>query len=237
MIDIKNFSYNSSNNLVISNILIENIEDKIITFIGPSGCGKTTILNIISGLITSNESSVSLGHNNIGYMFQEDLLLPWRTLKENVKLGLEILKNDNDKIGEYISSFELSGFENYYPEELSGGMKQRAALIRTLLPSPNLILLDEPFSNLDFDIKIRIQKELLKYQKDKKATVLLVTHDIEDAIVLSDEVIILSDKPTSIKKTIPINFGGVEKNPIEYRKSYKFIDYFTEISKELKYLN
>ena len=207
--------------------------------IGPSGCGKTTLLNILVGLELPTEGKAEfVTKAGIGYMFQEDLLLPWRTLKENITLVYEILNGKTDSgCDKYLNSFGLKGYENYYPNELSGGMKQRTALIRTLLPNPGLLLLDEPFSNLDFDIKIRIQKEILKYQKQNGTTIILVTHDLEDAIALSDEIIILSDKPTIIKKKIKIDFDQMDRNPVELRKSYKFTDYFSLISSELKYLS
>lgn len=235
-IKIKNFSYRANQELVIESFDFDFKENTIYSIVGPSGCGKTTILNILSGIVPSNSILPSL---SIGYMFQDDLLLPWRTLRENITLGIEVLKKEinNIVINSFIKSFDLQNHENYYPAELSGGMKQRAALIRTLLLNPNFLLLDESFSNLDFDIKIRIQKEILNYQKENKTTIILVTHDIEDAIALSDEILILSEKPTTIKKAIKIEFDLDEKNPLEVRKSYKFTDYFTQIIDELKYLS
>jgi len=170
-------------------------------------------------------------------MLQDDLLLPWRTLKENVELGLEVLHKSSDLTDRYIADFGLKGYEHYYPHELSGGMKQRAALIRTLLTEPDILLLDEPFSSLDFDIKLRIQKIILDYQKRTGCLIILVTHDIEDAIALSDEIIILTEKPTTIKKVIKIDSGLRKKDPIEARKSPQFSEYFKQIWSELKYNN
>ncbi|MCK9207390.1 MAG: ABC transporter ATP-binding protein [Salinivirgaceae bacterium] len=239
MITLSNLSFSFQSTSILENLSYSLESNRLYTLIGPSGCGKTTLLNILAGLLIPSSGVIEYRSKiDFGYMFQEDLLLPWRTLKENISLGLEILKKEDDNGCEkYIDAFGLKGYENYYPTELSGGMKQRTAMIRTLLLKPDILLLDEPFSNLDFDIKIRIQKELLKFQKENKTTILIVTHDLEDAIALSDEILILSDKPTTIKKSIKIDFDQFEKNPLEIRKSYKFTDYFSQISSELKYLS
>jgi len=226
---------------VISDLEFTIEKNNIYSILGPSGCGKSTILNLISGLLFPDSGKITIAEaKRIGYMLQENLLLPWRTLKENSLLGVEILKNhfvNNEKeIKKYFDLFDLNGYENYYPDSLSGGMKQRAALIRTLLFSPDILLLDEPFSNLDYDIKLKVQNHILEYFYRKKATILLVTHDIEDAIALSDKIFILSEKPSSIKKTIDVDLGLQLKNPIEARLSPKFNLYFKEIWEELKYL-
>ena len=172
---------------------------------------------------------------------QDNLLLPWRTLTENALLGEEIINGKrletNILLDHYFQAFELEQFKESYPHASSGGMRQRVALIRTLLVNPSLLLLDEPFSNLDFDIKLKIQRFLLNYQEQNGTTILLVTHDIEDAIGLSDRVIVLSDKPATIKAEIPIDLDIAMRDPVEARKSPKFREYFIQIWDELKYLN
>lgn len=241
IIEINNVQKSFPNLQVISNIGLTLANKKIYSILGPSGCGKSTILNLISGLLKPDYGKIIINKDvRIGYMLQENLLLPWRTLKENSILGVEILNNlstkNEEKIKEYFQLFDLIGYENYYPDSLSGGMKQRAALIRTLLFSPDVLLLDEPFSNLDYDIKLKVQKHILDYFYSKGSTILLVTHDIEDAIALSDHIFILSEKPSSIKKVIDIDLGLKKKNPIEARLSPKYNSYFKEIWEELKYL-
>jgi len=240
-ITIERLTKSFNNNIIIEDLSLTLESNGIYSIIGPSGCGKSTILNMISELLTPDSGKINTNKSiRLGYMLQENLLLPWRTLKENSLLGVEILNNqsvkNDDKIKNYFKLFDLNGYENYYPDSLSGGMKQRAALIRTLLYSPDILLLDEPFSNLDYDIKLKVQNYLLKYFYEKKATILLVTHDIEDAIALSDKIYILSEKPSSIKKSIDVDLGLQHKNPVEARLSPKFNSYFKEIWEELKYL-
>jgi NitT/TauT family transport system ATP-binding protein len=236
MIKVTNLSKCFNNSTIISDFSFDFNEESIYCILGPSGCGKTTLLNVLSSIYYSDSGSIELKINaNIGFMFQEDLLQPWRTLRENVELGLDVLNKTSAATDRYIEDFDLKGYEDYYPDELSGGMKQRAALIRTLITEPDILLLDEPFAGLDFDIKLRIQKIILDYQKRTKCLIILVTHDIEDAIALSDEIIILTEKPTTIKKVLKIDSGLREKDPIEVRKSPQFSNYFKEIWNELKY--
>jgi NitT/TauT family transport system ATP-binding protein len=240
MIEVKinNWRFVNSVENIIDRIYIKFNENLIYTIIGPSGGGKTTFLNLISRLLENKNGIIKIDKDKqIGYMFQEDILLPWRSLIENIELGIDVLNLVSHELYYYIDAFDLNGYENYYPHELSGGMKQRAALIRTLLPNPDILLLDEPFSNLDFDIKLRIQKYILDYQRKTKCLIILVTHDIEDAIALSDKVIIFTEKPTKIKKVIDIDNSMKEKDPIEARKSPEFSKYFKEIWNELKYNN
>jgi NitT/TauT family transport system ATP-binding protein len=238
MITITNLSFSFNNLEIFNNLSLTLKRNEFYCVLGPSGCGKSTLLNIIAGIIDLKSDNVQVDRNgNIGYLFQEDLLLPWRTLKENIELGLDVLKLESNETNKYIKSFDLKGYEKYYPNELSGGMKQRAALIRTILPKPNILLLDEPFSNLDFDIKLRIQKDLLYYQQETNCLIIMVTHDIEDAIALSDKVIVLTEKPTTVKKIIDIDTRIKKKDPIEARKSPEFSNYFKEIWNELKYNN
>jgi NitT/TauT family transport system ATP-binding protein len=214
---------------------------KITTLLGPSGCGKTTLLNIISRVELPDSGKIHFQSENVslGYMPQESLLLPWRSLRENARLGAEIAgthADTEDAIQQYFAAFDIEGFLDIYPDSSSGGMKQRVALIRTLLPRPTFLLFDEPFSNLDFDIKLKVQKHLLDYHNCNAATTLLVTHDIEDAIAMSDTVVIFSERPAAVKAVLHIDLGIPAHNPVAARKSPRFRDYFAQIWDHLKYL-
>lgn len=244
IINIDNITKYFNSLLLFDKLCIKIDTGSIVSLIGPSGCGKTTLLNIISSIDYPNYGKIKFTHEKklaIGYMMQDALLLPWRTLSENALLGTEIIPNDyhetKEKFVSYFQAFELSGFEKNYPDGSSGGMKQRVAIIRTLLLKPEILLLDEPFSNLDYDIKLKIQRHLLDFHRQHGTTIILVTHDIEDAIALSDRVIVFSGKPTAIKAEITIDMGLSQRDPVEARKSPKFRDYFVRIWDELKYLN
>lgn len=214
--------------------------ETVTTLVGPSSCGKTTILRLIAGLEQPTRGTIEIGKQPVGYAMQQSPLLPWRTLAENAALGLELLCGGADDKGalidSYFANFGLSGCQHLLPESSSGGMKQRVSLIRTLVPKPALVLLDEPFSSLDFDIKLKVQRELIKFQREQRAAVILVTHDIEDAIALSDKVVILSEKPTRIKREVYIDLGIAQRDPVKARMAPAFRQYFIEIWNELKYL-
>lgn len=190
-------------------------EGKFISIIGPSGCGKSTLFNIIAGLIKPSIGEVLLdGKNiigssgNVGYMLQKDLLLPWRNIVNNVILGLEIKGVSKAEATKralpLLEKYGLGGFENHYPDELSGGMRQRAALLRTLLYEQDIILLDEPFGALDAQTRLLMQEWLLDIWGDFKKTILFITHDIDEAIFLSDEIYILTPRPGTVKEKVEI---------------------------------
>ncbi len=215
-----------------------------VAIIGPSGCGKSTLLNIVAGLINADGGRVlhARGADQpIGYMMQDSLLLPWRTLWKNAMLGAEIVGLDPQKAGEECTAFfeelGLSEARSYLPAVTSGGMARRTALIRTLVAGPAVVLLDEPFSGLDYDIKIRTQRLLLRQQQRAGWGVLLVTHDIEDAIALADRLLVLSGKPTYVKREFPISRGDGERDPLKIRSSESFARQFAEVLTELRYLN
>jgi NitT/TauT family transport system ATP-binding protein len=240
----KTFNKNGTLVTVFQNFSVVYHRSELTTLVGPSGCGKTTLLNIIAGLETPDNGQITKPDRiaqRLGYMMQDPLLLPWRSLEENAMLGAEVLNAKSEKynvtLDNYFSSFDLSTQKINYPDTSSGGMRQRVALIRTLIPQPTLLLLDEPFSNLDFDIKLKIQKQLIHYQQENNATIILVTHDIEDAIALSNRVIVLSERPAVIKTDIAIDLGTGKRDPVVARKSIKFREYFIQIWDELKYLN
>jgi len=240
MIELKNLSFGFKDLSLFSDLSYSFEKGKFYSIVGPSGCGKTTLLNLISGLLPPIDGNIVFSETGVlkSYMMQTDALLPWRTVEENIRLVFEILKRETkeETIKSYLKTFELADFAGYYPNNLSAGMKQRVALIQSLIPNPDILLMDEPFSNLDFDIKLKIQKNIVEYLENKNTTTIMVTHDIEDAVVLSDYIIVLTEKPVSIKNVFSIEFPDEEKNPIELRKSHKLRDYFVEIWDELKYL-
>jgi ABC-type nitrate/sulfonate/bicarbonate transport system ATPase subunit len=189
---------------------------RFVSLIGPSGCGKSTIFNIIAGLLEPTAGQVLIDGvqatgtiGSVGYMLQKDLLLPWRTVLDNVILGMEIqgvpLRQARGRALPLLQRYGLAGFEHFYPSALSGGMRQRAALLRTLLFDTNVILLDEPFGALDAQTKLQMQEWLMQLWSDFGKTVVFVTHDIEEAIFLSDEVHVMGTRPGRIVDTIPVS--------------------------------
>lgn len=218
-------------------------KNEFVSIVGPSGCGKSTLLSIIIGLIPPDKGAVYINGKKIsgicsevGYMLQEDYLFEWRTVYKNVRLGLEIkgIINDNskDQIFELLDSYGLAEFAEHYPGELSGGMRQRVALARTLATDPEILLLDEPFSSLDYQTKLTLEEEMAGILKKEKKTAVLVTHDIAEAISMGDRVIILSKRPAKIKKIIEIDFPD-EMTPLQKRNKKIFQEYFDQIWKEL----
>lgn len=202
----------------LSHINLSVEEGRFASIIGPSGCGKSTLFNIIAGLLLPSSGEVTADGEPIagrtgyvGYMLQKDMLLPWRTIADNIILGLEVRKIPKKealaRALPLIEKYGLKGFENHYPEELSGGMRQRAALLRTLLYDRDIILLDEPFGALDAQTRLSMQNWLLEIWRDFGKTVLFVTHDIDEAIYLSDDIYVFTPRPGRIraKITVPID--------------------------------
>lgn len=248
LLDINNLSLTyhtrSGETKAINDISLSVNRGDFISIVGPSGCGKSTLLSLICGLleptegqILINDEPVSGTNSLIGYMFQKDELLQWRTVLSNIYLGLEIqnkLTTDNiEYANELLKSYGLSDFKDYYPSQLSGGMRQRVALIRTLTLKPELLLLDEPFSALDYQTRLRVSDEVYRILKKENKTVILVTHDLAEAISMGDKVIVLSERPSDIKNIIPINFDIDNRTPFTVRKIPQFQDYFDIIWKEL----
>ena len=200
--------------------VLENIQHRIengrfISIIGPSGCGKTTLLRIIAGLEKASAGKVFLdgkelvqGTEKVGLVFQEYALFPWRTTLGNIEMGPEIKGVEKEirrsKAMEYIKTFNLSGFENRYPRELSGGMKQRVAIARTLIMNPRVVLMDEPFGSLDSQTRNGLQEFLLGIWERRRDTILFVTHNVDEAVFLSDQIIVLSKRPARIFKTFEV---------------------------------
>ena len=214
-------------------------EGEILVLLGPSGCGKSTILNIISGLLEPTQGSVDTHGKKIGYMFQKDHLFEWRTIMKNITLGLEIqhkLTNEaQEEIKRLLEIYDLWDFRNNFPRELSGGMKQRVALIRTLALNPDILLLDESFSGLDYQTRLIVTDDIYKIIKNENKTSILVTHDISEAISLADTVAVLSHRPTTIQSVhkITLTLEG-DKTPLTARLAPEFKDYFDLFWKELQ---
>ena len=228
----------------LSNISFQVEDGEFISIVGPSGCGKSTLLSLISGLIEPETGSIKLnGTNihdsstNIGYMLQKDHLFEWRTVYSNVLLGLEIQKKitsrNKDNVDHMLETYGLQKFRDSKPSELSGGMRQRAALIRTLALEPDLLLLDEPFSALDYQTRLSVGDDIGSIIKHEKKTAILVTHDLSEAISLGDRVIILSKRPGSIRKIVPIHIDMEDRTALKSRNAPEFKDYFNLIWKEL----
>lgn len=202
-------------------------EGEILVLLGPSGCGKSTILNIISGLLEPTQGSVDTHGKKIGYMFQKDHLFEWRTIMKNITLGLEIqhkLTNEaQEEIKRLLEIYDLWDFRNNFPRELSGGMKQRVALIRTLALNPDILLLDESFSGLDYQTRLIVTDDIYKIIKNENKTAILVTHDISEAISLADTVAVLSHRPTTIQSVhkITLTLEG-DKTPLTARLAPEF---------------
>ena len=212
--------------------------------VGPSGCGKSTILNLISGLIRPESGrvfiegkSLSQSELNIGYMLQKDHLFEWRTVESNVLLGLEIQHKADAKnrarVDRLLKAYGLSPFKHSRPSQLSGGMRQRAALIRTLALDPALLLLDEPFSALDYQTRLSVSDDIWQIIRREKKTALLVTHDISEAVSMADQVIVLTRRPAGIRRENPITFKLPERTPMASRDMPEFKQYFNLIWKEL----
>lgn len=224
--------------LALDNINFNVKEKEFISIVGPSGCGKSTILTILANILpkTSGKIKYNIKNPKIGYMLQEDALFPWRTVLDNALLGLEIkkelTKETKEKVISLLKKYGLKDFINSYPSSLSGGLKQRVALIRTLATEPDILLLDEPFSALDYQTRLSLSNDLKNIIENEGKTAIMVTHDIAEAISMSDKVIIISNRPGTVKQIIDINLEN-KKTPTENRKDKNFIKYYDIIWKEL----
>jgi NitT/TauT family transport system ATP-binding protein len=215
-------------------------KNEFISFVGPSGCGKTTLLNLIAGLLPISSGRIEINgapaeqsELNMGYMLQKDHLLEWRTIYKNLTLGLEIQhKLDSahlELVEELLKTYGLWDFRGAYPRQLSGGMRQRAALIRTLVLSPDILLLDEPFSALDYQTRLNVADDIGSILQEKGISTLLVTHDLAEAISMADRVIVLSKRPGTIKADIPIVLSLPHRTPKTSRSAPEFNTYFNQI--------
>lgn len=228
----------------LDNINLDIKKGEFVSIIGPSGCGKSTLLSIIAGLEDKNTGKVYLEgkeiegiSSEIGYMLQKDSLLEWRTIYNNVVLGLEIrgikTKENEEYVNNLLKKYHLYEFKDKYPTQLSGGMRQRAALIRTLAIKPKMLLLDEAFSALDYQTRIMVTKDVYGILREEGITALIVTHDISESISLSDRVVVLSRRPAKIKNIHEIKFDMENRTPINCRERPEFSKYFDLLWKEL----
>ena len=220
----------------IDNISFNLYEKEFLCIVGSSGCGKSTLLNILANLDEKSDGQIKKNKNlKIGYMLQEDALFPWLTILENATLGLEIkeikTKENIEYVKELLTKYGLKDFLYKYPSQLSGGMRQRVALIRTLAIKPDILLLDEPFSALDYVSRLMVSEDVKKIIKAEKKTVIMITHDLAEAISLADRIIVLSKRPSKIKTIYNIKIDGL--TALERRKSNKFSYYYDLLWKEL----
>ena len=228
----------------LDNISFDVNNKDFICILGPSGCGKSTLLNIISGILEPSSGDVLYNNEDIhkhldklGYMFQKDHLFEWETVWTNVTLGLRIKKlmtpENKERVEHLLKEYDLLKFKDHYPRELSGGMRQRVALIRTLALNPDLLLLDEPFSALDYQTRLRVCDDVCSIIKKEQKTAIMVTHDISEAISLANRVLVLSKRPSTIKLDVPMEFNNIDATPFQRRKEPEFKGYFNELWKEL----
>lgn len=223
--------------LAVENFSFDLKEGEFVAIVGPSGCGKSTILSILSGLEDSSGGNFIFKNNaKVGYMLQQDALFEWKTILKNCLLGLEINNNLTKENKEYVISllnnYGLGDFINSYPNNLSGGMRQRVALIRTLALKPDILLLDEPFSALDYQTRLSVSDDVYKILKREKKSAIIVTHDLAEAISIADRVIVLSKRPSIIKKIYDIKLTN-KSTPIENRCAKEFAYYYDLIWKDI----
>ncbi len=248
IVEVENLSLNyqsiKDETSAINNVNFKIEQQEFVSIVGPSGCGKTTILSLIAGLIKPTTGKVVVANkkpspkeNLCGYMFQRDNLLPWRNIEKNIFLGLEIKKQLTKEKKEYAiklaEKYGIKDFLKKYPNELSGGMRQRVALIRTLALKPELLLLDEPFSALDYQTRLNLCDDIFNIIKGENKTAILVTHDIQEAISMSDKIIVLTKRPAEIKSVHNLDFDKT-LTPFERRNSSKAKKLFSTIWQEIQ---
>ena len=228
----------------IANIGFELKRGETLGIVGPSGCGKTTLFNVISGLLAPTSGNIMVNgkrvqdaSGHVGYMLQKDLLLPWRTVLDNVIIGLQVRhtpRKQAEKIaGELIDAYGLKGFEHAYPSSLSGGMRQRVAFMRTLAFSPDVILLDEPFSALDSQTRLLLQADVLRIIRERHCSVVLVTHDVAEAITMCDRIVVITSRPGRVKSVHTIGIPAELRHPLKIRKQPRFNELYETIWDEL----
>ncbi|MGN0515148.1 MAG: ABC transporter ATP-binding protein [Lachnospiraceae bacterium] len=234
------YSYHTVNGelCALKDISFSVLPGEFVSIVGPSGCGKSTLLSLVTGLMTPQTGTIIKDTNaSIGYMLQRDNLFEWRTIYQNILLGLEIQKKKTSEnliyVERLIYNYGLSQFKNVHPSELSGGMRQRAALIRTLVLKPDILLLDEPFSALDYKTRLEVSDDIGRILKAENKTAILVTHDISEAISMGDTVIVMTSRPATIKKIIPVNVSISERTPFKTRFAPEFKEIFNDVWEEM----
>ena len=248
ILEVKNVSKTYQNKegevLALENVNFKVRKGEFVSIIGPSGCGKSTLLSIIAGLESKTTGEIYIEgekeeniSEKVGYMLQRDCLLEWRNILNNTMFGLEIKGMKNKENKEYVENllkkYNLHEFKDKYPSELSGGMRQRVALIRTLAVKPKILLLDEAFSALDYQTRIMVTNDIYNILRKENITTLIVTHDISEAISMSDRVLVLSKRPGTIKDIHKIDFEIENRTPINCRENPKFSQYFNTLWEEL----
>ena len=248
-LEVKDLSYSyhsmDGETKALSNISFSVSAGEFLAVVGPSGCGKSTLLSLICGLLKASEESVLIdgkpmetGDSKIGYMLQKDHLFEWRTIFSNACLGLEIQRNldeeGRERVRRLLETYGLEDFADARPSELSGGMRQRAALIRTLALEPDILLLDEPFSALDYQTRLAVCDDISTIIREQKKTAILVTHDLSEAVSAADRILILTKRPGRVKDTITIKFPDNAGSPLLRRNCPEFSSYFNEVWKVLR---
>ena len=227
----KNYHTKTNEIEAINDLSMDVYENEILAIVGPSGCGKSTLLSILANLEDKTSGEIKESHNiKIGYMLQTDSLFPWLTILNNTLIGLE--KNNSDNVINLLKKYGLYEFKDLYPSNLSGGMRQRVALIRTLAINPDLILLDEPFSALDYQTRLALSNDLYNIIKNEGKTAILITHDIAEAVSMADRIIVLTKRPCKVKSIYEINLNN-KSNPIDNRKDKNFNYYYNMIWRDL----
>lgn len=249
ILKVKNLSKKYQNQegeiLALQNVNFRVNKGEFVSIIGPSGCGKSTLLSIIAGLENKTTGQIYLDgkeingiSSEIGYMLQKDCLLEWRNILSNTMFGLEVKGIKNKENQEYVENllkkYNLYDFKDKYPSELSGGMRQRVALIRTLAIRPKVLLLDEAFSALDYQTRIMVTNDIYQILRKENITAIIVTHDISEAISMSDRVLVLTNRPGTIKDIHKIDFEPESRTPLNTRENPKFSRYFNILWKELR---
>ena len=227
----------SSETLAIDNLNFSVFDSEIISIVGPSGCGKSTLLGILSGLTSKSNGDILFnGRKKLAYMLQTDSLMPWRTILDNCLIGLEINNNKTNEniknVNNLLKKYGLYEFKDKYSNSLSGGMRQRVALIRTLAMNPDILLLDEPYSALDYQTRLKLSDDLYRIIKEEGKTAILITHDIAEAVSISNRVIVLTKRPATIKNIYEIKLDN-PNIPTENRKDPKFNYYYNLIWRDI----
>ncbi|MCI8462742.1 MAG: ABC transporter ATP-binding protein [Lachnospiraceae bacterium] len=248
ILELKNISYSyhslNGETRALKDISFGVREGEFIAIVGPSGCGKSTLLSIIAGLLPPESGTIlfnnpngSLQYPKVGYMLQRDHLFEWRTVYRNVTLGLELhhmLTPDRlQKVDRLLTEYGLDKFRDKRPSELSGGMKQRAALIRTLALEPQLLLLDEPFSALDYQTRLMVSADICRLIRAAGKTMIIITHDLSEAISLADRIIVLSGRPATVKKEVSVKLTLQEDTPLAARNAPEFQQYFNRLWEDM----
>ena len=235
-IEFRNVTRRFGDLVAVQDVTLAVADGEVVSLIGPSGCGKSTLLNMGSGLYAASSGEVRVDgervtgpNSHVAFMLQKDLLLPWRTIRENIELGLEIRKIPvGEKSLALMKRFRLDGFENAYPHQLSGGMRQRAALARTLAVEPTVLMMDEPFSALDAQTKMVLQQDLARTLAEERKTTLFITHDLAEAVALSDRILVMSARPGSIIEEIPVALPHRD-NPMARRREPRVGEYLARL--------